>query len=249
MSTEIELSLASLIQERLESVLADIHNAARSVGRNPEGVRLVVVTKSHPKEAVRAAISAGAKLLGESYPGEGVDKILSIDSSSSVAWHMIGHIQSRKAKLVCKYYDYVHSADRVKIIDRLNRYAAEMNKTLPILLECNVSGEVSKHGFAAWDEGQWHELSHYLDTISEKSFLDLRGLMTIPPYTENPENSRQFFTKLRRLRDFLAKRHPVFNLNELSMGMSADYRIAVQEGATIVRIGTAIMGARPQSDI
>jgi hypothetical protein len=249
MNTEVELSLASMIQERLESVLTDIRNAARSVGRNPDRVRLVVVTKSHPMEAVSAAISAGAKMLGESYPGEGVDKILSIDSSSNVAWHMIGHIQSRKARLVSKYYDYVHSADRVKIIDRLNRYAAEMNKTLPILLECNVSGEVSKHGFAAWDEGQWHELSHILDTFSEKSYLDIRGLMTIPPYSENPENSRQYFTKLRRLRDFLARKNPGFNLNELSMGMSADYRVAVQEGATIVRIGTAIMGARPQSDI
>jgi len=235
----------SLIAENLQKVLGQIGNAARSVGRSPQGVRLVVVTKGHPLEVVRGAIEAGAKILGENYPEEGVEKILALKEYAGLEWHMIGHVQSRKARQVCEHYAWVHSVDSPKLAARLDRFAGELEIKLPVLLECNVSGEESKYGFAAWDENRWDATAGAITPVLKSKYMEVQGLMTVAPLLENPEGVRSFFSRLRRLRGYLRDRFPNANWGELSMGMSSDFQVAVQEGATMVRIGQAILGPRP----
>jgi len=232
------------IRTRYLHTLAQIENAARNSQRDPQAIRLVVVTKTQPIEIVQAAIEAGVRILGENYPEEGVMKIQSLAAQSGVEWHMIGHVQSRKARLVADHFALLHSLDSLKLAQRLDRFAAEQNRILPVLLEINVGGEESKSG---WEVS---ELSH-MDTIlpDVQSVLDLpnlrvRGLMTMPPLGTDAEDSRRFFQSLRLLRDQLASIYPQADWRELSMGTSADYTVAVQEGATLVRVGTAIVGAR-----
>jgi len=222
-----------------------IHDAAVSAGRETQSVRLVVVTKAHPVEVALAAVKAGARLLGENYVEEAEGKILSISGEHGVEWHMIGHIQSRKARRVCELFQYVHSMDSLKLANRLDRFAEELNIRMPVLLECNVSGEESKTGFPAWDEHLWADLAQQARQIGELPNLELHGLMTMAPYYDEPERARPFFRKLVRVRDYLSKDLPQVSWSELSMGMSGDFEVAIQEGATIVRVGQAILGHRP----
>jgi pyridoxal phosphate enzyme (YggS family) len=232
------------IAENFKRVSDRLEVAATSVGRTGEQVRLVVVTKGHPVEIAHKAIEAGAKYLGENYVEESLPKIATVEKESGVEWHMIGHIQSRKARKVCEHFDWVQSIDSIRLATRLDRFASEMGKQLPILLECNVSGEETKYGWTAWNELEWNDLADEISPILEMSHLTLRGLMTIPPFFLNPEQARPYFVRLRKLRDYLAGKFPDNDWHELSMGMSADYEVAVQEDATIVRIGTAILGKR-----
>lgn len=236
--------LVASIREKYLDILDQIASAARKSGREPAEVRLVVVTKSQPIEVVQAAIEAGVHLLGENYPEEGVMKIQSLAGQSGVEWHMIGHVQSRKARLVVDHFALLHSLDSLKLARRLDRLAAEQNHILPVLLEFNVGGEESKGGWDAADEAGWHALLPDVSGILDLSHLRVRGLMTMPPLETDPEDARRFFQHLRRLRDHLASRFPDTDWQELSMGTSADYRVAVEEGATLVRVGTAIVGAR-----
>jgi hypothetical protein len=238
--------LESQIKTNLDRVLENIARAAQRSSRNPDAVRLVVVTKGHSLERVMAALAAGARYLGENYVEEALEKIAPMSGQIGVEWHMIGHIQSRKARPVSENFAYVHSLDSLKLAERLDRFAGEINKRLPVLLECNVSGEESKYGFPAWDETQWQSLAQQAEHIAALLNLELCGLMTMPPYFDEPEIARPYFQKLVRLRDFLLKRLPEENLRELSMGMSGDYEVAIQEGATWVRIGQAILGPRPE---
>jgi PLP dependent protein len=238
--------LESQVKTNLDRVLDNITRAAQSAGRDPETVRLVVVTKGHPLERVQAALAAGAHYLGENYVDEALEKIVSLGSQTGVEWHMIGHIQSRKARLVSENFAYVHSLDSLKLAERLDRFAGEAGKRLPVLLECNVSGEESKYGFPAWELEQWQTLAEQAERIAELDYLEPCGLMTMPPYFDEPEVARPYFQKLARLRDFLHGRVPGINWIELSMGMSGDYEVAIQEGATWVRIGQAILGPRPE---
>jgi hypothetical protein len=157
---------------------------------------------------------------------------------------MIGDVQCRKARVVSEYFDWVHSLDSFKLARRLDNFSREYNRVLPVLLECNVSHEDSKFGWSAWDEDRWPEFADEMSPIFELPNLAVRGLMTMPPYNPDPEKSRRYFVKLRKLQDFLAGKFPQASFSELSMGMSADYQVAVQEGATIVRVGTAIVGQR-----
>lgn len=237
----------SSIAENFQKVLGQIEHAARSVGRSPEGVRLVVVTKGHPLETVRKAIRAGAKILGENYPEEGVEKILALKDYAGLEWHMIGHVQSRKARQVCGHYAWVHSVDSPKLAARLDRFAGELEIELPVLLECNVSGEESKYGFTAWDKDRWEVTAREIAPVLESKYLKVHGLMTVAPFLENPEGARPFFSRLRQLRDYLRDRFPDAIWDELSMGMSSDFQLAIKEGATMVRIGQAILGPRPIS--
>ena len=232
------------IRERTLTALDRIADAARKSGRRPEDVRLVVVTKSQPLEIVQAAIEAGARILGENYPEEGVMKIQSLAGQSGVEWHMIGHVQSRKARLVADHFALLHSLDSLKLAQRLDRFAAEANRVLPVLLEFNVGGEESKSGWDASDESHWDALLPDVTALMDLPHLQVRGLMTMPPLETDPEDARRFFQRLRRLRDHLADRFPQADWRELSMGTSADYAVAVEEGATLVRVGTAIVGAR-----
>jgi len=237
-------TISDTIRLNYAEVIDQIAQAACSVGRKPSSVSLVVVTKGHPLEKAQAAIEAGVRRLGENYAEEGKDKIISLGGAEKLEWHMIGHVQSRKASIVCEYFDCVQSVDSLKLASRLDRFAGEYGRKLPVMLECNVSGEASKFGFSAFLDAQWSEMTPVVDEIMTLSNLDLIGLMTIAPFFEQAEAARPYFRRLRLLRDYLIERCPASDLRELSMGMSGDYQVAIQEGATVVRIGTAIMGQR-----
>jgi PLP dependent protein len=241
--------LVSSIRENYQHTLDQIIEAARQSSRDPNDIRLVVVTKSQPLEVVQAAIEAGVRILGENYPEEAVTKIQSLTGQSGVEWHMIGHVQSRKARLVADHFALLHSLDSLKLAQRLNRFAVEGNRVLPVLLEFNVGGEQSKAGWDASADSQWEALFPEISSILELSNLRVHGLMTMPPLETDPEDSRRFFQRLRQLRDRLASQFPQADWRELSMGTSADYPVAVEEGATLVRVGTAIVGARKYKEV
>jgi len=236
--------LVEAIRGRYLSALESIERAAKSVGRSPDSVKLVVVTKSQPVEVVQAAIEAGALFLGENYPEEAVTKIELLGGISAVEWHMIGHVQSRKAQLVAANFNYLHSLDSLKLAKRIDRFCAEAGRSMPVLLEFNLGGEESKSGWSAWDETLWPALLADVAEIAALPNLQVRGLMSMPPLGETAEFSRPYFQKLKRLQAYLSSQFPVVNFSELSMGTSSDYEVAVQEGATLVRVGTAIVGAR-----
>ena len=236
--------LVSSIRENYLFTLDQIATAARKSGRAPEDVRLVVVTKSQPLEVVQAALEAGVHVLGENYPEEGVTKIQSLPHQSGVEWHMIGHVQSRKARLVTEHFELLHSLDSLKLAQRLDRFAAEGGRVLSVLLEFNVGGEESKSGWDASDNSHWDVFLPDIRSILDLPNLRVHGLMTMPPLETDPEDARRFFQRLRLLRDHLASVFPQADWRELSMGTSADYTVAVEEGATLVRVGTAIVGAR-----
>ena len=237
-------TLVSLIRERHQKVLGLVADAATRSGREAESVRLVVVSKSQPLEVVRAATTAGINILGENYAEEAVAKMAAL-KETGVEWHMIGHVQSRKSDLVAEHFSMLHSLDSVKLAARLDRNCAEAGRTLPVLLEVNVSGEESKFGFPAWDELHWSDLEPVAEQILAFPGLRVNGLMAMPPFCDNPEQARPYFQRLRRLQVFLKNRFSQDNWTELSMGTSVDYLIAIEEGATYVRVGQAILGPRP----
>ena len=236
-------SVAS-IRENYLRVLDQIAEAARRSGREAEEIRLVVVTKTQPLEVVKAAIEAGIRIFGENYAEEGVAKIQSLPAQSGVEWHMIGHVQSRKARLVADHFALLHSLDSLKLARRLDRFAAEADRTLPVLLELNVGGEESKSGWDVSDEVRWKTFLDETDELLALAHLQVQGLMTMPPLGTDPEESRRFFQRLRAMRDRLAAQFPAAEWHELSMGTSTDFQVAVEEGATLLRVGTAIVGAR-----
>ncbi len=243
--------IASSIRERLLRTLDIIAAASRKSGRLPESVRLVVVTKMQPASVIRSAVEAGARILGENYAEEAKEKIATLASlvnPPEIEWHMIGHVQSRKASIVAQHFALVHSIDNLKLAKRLDSCATEIKRLLPTLLEFNVSGEKSKNGWAAWDEACWPQLLPELNEIAALSHLKIRGLMTMPPLSPDPEAGRPYYQKLRRLQDFLNKEFPHTKWEELSMGTSVDFETAVEEGATLVRIGQAILGPRSSSE-
>lgn len=236
--------LVKSIRERYESTLEKISASAKKAGRDSESIKLVVVTKSQPVEVVQATIEAGAKILGENYAEEGVTKIQFLRDFSGVEWHMIGHVQSRKAQLVAENFNFLHSLDSIKLAKRLDRFCNEAQKTLPVLLEFNVGGEESKSGWNAFDENRWSELLSDVNEVMALPNLKIRGLMTMPPIGSDAEFSRPYFVKLKRLQEFLMKQYAQVDFSELSMGTSLDYEVAIEEGATFVRVGTAIVGER-----
>jgi PLP dependent protein len=236
--------LVKLIRERYKATQQVIAAAAKRSGREPEAVRLVVVTKTQTLEVTQAVIEAGAQILGENYPEEGAMKIQSLGNFSAVEWHMIGHIQSRKAQIVAQNFHTVHSLDSLKLASRLNRFCEEANRSLPVLLEFNVGGEESKSGWDASNETNWTALVDEVGTLLTLSKLQVRGLMTMPPLGTSAEDSRPYFQKLKRLQEFLTSQFSQVKFDELSMGTSTDFEVAVEEGATLVRVGTAIVGPR-----
>jgi PLP dependent protein len=237
--------MVSTIHERYQDALSRIAEAAAASGRNSKEIRLVVVSKSQPLEVIQAAVEAGITVFGENYAEEALGKIAAI-KDAGVEWHMIGHIQSRKAAMVAGNFNMVHSLDSLKLAGRLERICGEFNKTLPVLLECNVSGEESKFGFPAWDEDHWSDLAPLIEQIIAFDHLQVCGLMTMPPLSDDPENTRPYFRRLNHLREYLEGTYTQVSWKELSMGTSVDYLVSVQEGATLVRIGQAILGPRTQ---
>jgi hypothetical protein len=234
----------SLILANYQRVMEQLDRAARSAGRDPAAVRLVVVTKGHPFKTVQQALAIGLRIFGENYAEEGIAKKLAC-TTVGVEWHMIGHVQSRKARPVVEHFDWLHSLDRLKLAVRLDQFAGELGRKLPVLLECNVSGEETKFGWPAWEESGWATLAQEIALVLALPNLEVRGLMTMAPFLPDPQQARPYFVRLRRLQEFLSGRFSSVDWRELSMGMSADFEVAVQEGATIVRIGTAILGPRP----
>jgi len=239
MSTNQEVD----IRENIDHIKRQIKKVCRKVDRNPEKIQLIVVTKEKPAVVIKDLVEAGISDIGESYVQEASFK-MELLSDLDVKWHMVGHIQSGKASFVAGRFSYVHSLDRLSLATDLNKAAGEWDRVLPVLLECNVSGEESKFGWNAWDEDKWQALAEAIKPVLEMDHIDVRGLMTMAPYDASPEHSRPYFKKLFRLRNFLAERLSTTKLQELSMGMSADFRVAIQEGATMVRIGSAIVGPR-----
>ena len=231
------------VQERLNEVQERVETAARRSGRDIDAIRIVGVTKTHPYDVVLAAHEAGLRLIGENRVEEALPKKAASEDLADLEWHMIGHIQSRKSKSVVEIFDAVHSVDRIKIADRLNRDAKSAGIRLPILLECNVSGEASKWGWQLTEKESWPEIVDEFVRIRKLEHLEVRGLMTMAPMVADPERVRPIFEKLRLLRDYLQNAVPG-DWAELSMGMTDDYTVAVEEGATLLRIGRAIFGPR-----
>ena len=223
------------IAQHLESVQARITAACAQAGRSADSVRLLAVSKTHGPEAVREAAACGQVLFAENRVQEAAAKIP--ECPGHLQWHLIGHLQSNKAALAARLFDWVHSVDSPKLLELLNQQAAEAGRTLNVLVQVNVSGERSKSGLAPHAGIEVLELGNRLGNVQ------IRGLMTIPPLTEDPEKARPYFQKLRELRDSWAQQTGLA-LAELSMGMTHDMVVAIEEGATIVRVGTGIFGAR-----
>ena len=232
-------------KKKLEIVQENIVRAALSSNRNPQSIKLMIVTKRRDLQTVRMVLRNGIEILGENYPDKAVDKIKVLQPEyPETQWHMIGHIQSRKIAFVSEYFAMVHSLDRLKTAIKLSKKAESFERKLPVLLQFNMSGEKSKWGWPAWDETQWLGLFNDLDTISTLRGLVVSGVMTMPPLCSDPEDSRKYFVKLRKLQSFLQHRYQCINLEECSMGTSGDYQVAIQEGATFIRLGEAVLGKR-----
>jgi PLP dependent protein len=223
------------ISRNLEEIKQRLDDAARRAGRDPAELRLVAVTKTVEVERLKFAVAAGQTLFGENYLQEAKTKIASL--GPGLTWHFIGHLQSNKAKAAVDLFDLIHSVDRLSLAQALEQAAAKRDKIQDILLQVNLAGEASKSGTAP------ENAADLLSEISKMPHLRVLGLMTMPPWFDDPERGRPYFRALRELRDRLRGLH-VADLPELSMGMTGDFEAAVSEGATLVRIGTAIFGQR-----
>ncbi len=226
------------MKQKIERIKTRIKNAATVCGRGSESIRLVAVGKTKPAELVREAIAAGATIIGENYIQEAREKFKAL-GDCTVDWHYIGHLQSNKAKYAVQIFDLIHSVDSFKLARELNKSAKKINKIQPILIQVNISREKTKGGV---HEAQTLEL---VRSVSELSNLSIKGLMTMPPYFDDPDRARPFFKALVHLQQQIQRTHiPNVSMDELSMGMSGDFEAAIEEGATLVRVGTAIFGAR-----
>lgn len=224
------------VAENLERVREEITQAARQAGREPSDVRLVAMSKSQELELVRQALDAGQTLFGENYVQEAQGKSQALGSDPQ--WHLTGHLQSNKARLAAEVFSAVQSVHSVKLAKALNRRALELDKRLTVLLQVNVGGEAQKSGCASCDAAALAQ------AVAEMHGLALKGLMTLPPWTDKAEEARSYFAELRQLAESLAPNLPPGSMDELSMGMSDDFMVAIAEGATLVRVGTAIFGER-----
>ena len=229
------------IAENIARVREQIVNAARRAKREPSDVSLMAVTKTVSPERIREAYEAGVRLFGENRVQEFEGKSAALSDLNGAEWHMIGHLQSNKSRLAAETFRAVDSVDSLRLLQRLNGAAEQLGKKLPILIEINIGGETAKTGVAA-DSA---ELEQILTSAPQYEFVQIQGLMTVPPFSEDPEQSLPFFRQMRGLRDQIAARKlPAIAMETLSMGMSHDFEVAIDEGSTCVRIGTAIFGER-----
>ena len=228
------------VRERIEQVRRRIAEAAGRSGRDPNDVQLVAVTKSVAVSQIREALDAGLKVFGENRVQEAKGKVALL-SSPSIQWHLVGHLQTNKSKLAVELFELIHSLDSVKLAVSLDRHGAALRKQVRALIEVNLGGESDKSGLHE------SELFPLLQACRAYAHLTIEGLMAIPPFHRNPQDARPFFRRLRLLRDRAADTHPDFRLRHLSMGMSNDFEVAIDEGATLVRIGTAIFGNRVEA--
>jgi pyridoxal phosphate enzyme (YggS family) len=230
------------IAHNLAGVRQRISEAARRAGRRPEEVALMAVTKTFPPEIIREAYNAGQRLFGENRVQEFAEKSAKLGDLPGIEFHLIGHLQSNKAAKAAQIFSGIDSLDSPHLAEKLNSAAERAGKRLPVLIEINVGGEAAKTGIVP----DSHELESLLAAAPRFEHLEFRGLMSIPPFTEDPGAARPYFRQLRQLRDQIASRKlPAIGMDVLSMGMSHDFEVAIEEGSTCVRIGTAIFGERP----
>jgi pyridoxal phosphate enzyme (YggS family) len=232
------------ISDNIARIRDRIHTAAARARRDADSITLMAVSKTFPAEAIREAYAAGIRVFGENRVQEFAGKAEALRDLSDAQWHMIGHLQSNKAAKAAELFHRVDSVDSLKLTEKLNAAARTAAKKLRVLLEVNVGGEAAKSGI----DPESAELDHLLAEANGLENLEFRGLMTIPPYTEDPQGARPYFQKLREIRERLLRRSfPAVSLNELSMGMSHDFEVAIEEGSTCVRVGTAIFGGRAKA--
>jgi len=225
------------IAERLTEVKEEIRAAAVDAGRNPEEVRLVAVSKTHPATDVLAAFQAGQTVFGENYVQELRAKALEV--TEAVEWHFIGHLQSNKVRQIAGLVNMIHSLDRLSLAEEISHQWGRLSQSCDVLVQVNISGEVTKSGTTAADALQ------LIRDIARLPNIRIKGLMTMPPFYDDPEAARPFFAGLRQLAELInAENIPGVAIKELSMGMSGDFKAAIREGATLVRVGSAIFGER-----
>ncbi len=232
----MSMEIPEHIQNGLAQVKHRIARAALGCGRDPESVQLVTVSKTQPVALVRAAISAGAGIIGENYIQEARDKFNALIDQPA-RWHFIGHLQSNKAKYAVRIFELIHSVDSVKLAAEIDKQAQKTGKVQNILVQVNISREPTKSGI---EQDQAMDL---ISAIAQNKNLSIQGLMTMPPFFDAPERARPFFAALRLLRDRVEQTLHL-PMKDLSMGMTGDFEVAIEEGATLVRIGTAIFGER-----
>jgi PLP dependent protein len=229
------------VAENIARVRERIQAAAMRAGRDADDITLMAVSKTFPAHSIREAYEAGIRQFGENRVQEFAGKVKDLDDLGEARWHMIGHLQSNKATKASELFHAVDSVDSFKLAEKLNEAAIKANKTLAVLIEINVGGEEAKTGVAPGSP----ELDHLLSAARQLERLHVKGLMTIPPFFDDPEATRSYFRTLRELRDQIAARNlPGIEMAALSMGMSHDFEVAIQEGSTCVRVGTAIFGER-----
>ena len=236
------------IAANLQRVEKRIEEACARAGRRRDEVTLVAVTKTRSIQEIEIAYRCGLRHFGENRMEEAETKVPELRerfADDPATWHMVGHVQSRKAGRALTIADVIHSVDSLRLARRLDRFAAEMGRRLPILVEVNVSGEASKYGFAAWDAGTRPAFIDQMGELETFAHLEVLGLMTMAPIVVDPELARPVFRQLRRMSDTLREQVPFSPWPDLSMGMTDDFQVAVEEGATIVRIGRAIFGPGP----
>ena len=227
-----------MISENLKYIKQSIVKAAKRVGRDPSEIKLLAVTKEQSDVIVTEAIQAGMTLLGENKVQEASGKI-EVLGRNGLEWHFIGRLQKNKVKFIFDLFDLIHSVDSFSLAEAIHKKAQKIGSCMPILLQINISGEKSKLGINPLN------LPEEIKKIAKLEGVKVCGLMTIPPFNSNPENSRSYYVRLRELRDTCSNLNiPRINLNELSMGMSNDYEVAIEEGATMVRVGTGLFGSR-----
>jgi len=230
------------IKENLMLVRERIDQAAKRATRSPDSVTLMAVSKTQEPERIRQAYAAGVRVFGENRVQEFEGKSSTLADLSDCRWRLIGHLQTNKAKKAVELFQRIDSVDSLRLAQKLNQAAGQSGKMLDVLIEIKVGAEESKSGISS-DSSELEEL---LQEAQAFEHLQVRGLMTIPPFTENPEGARPYFRKLRKLQETIAARKlPRVRMDVLSMGMSHDFEVAIEEGSTCVRVGTAIFGARP----
>ena len=227
------------VAQNVQSIRERIVQAAASCNRSPESIELLAISKTFPCELISQAIEAGLSKFGENRVQEAEGKIPLFSGTPKLEWHLVGHLQSNKARLAVELFDVIHSLDSVKLAARLNQASEEIGKSISVLLQVDLGGEETKFG------APLNAIQSILDAVKDCQGICLDGLMTIPPFLEDPEAVRPYFKSLRELKDALeAERPGCLGKQHLSMGMSHDFEVAIQEGATIVRVGTAIFGTR-----
>jgi len=232
------------IAQNLDQVCQRIAVAAGRAGRRPEDIALMAVSKTFPAERILEAYHAGFRLFGENRVQEFAGKIDALRDLHNAEWHLIGRLQTNKAAKAVELFAAVDSVDSLRLAQKLNAAAQQFGKKLTVLIEINVGGEAAKSGVAP----ESRELEELLLAAPELEHLEFRGLMTVPPFTDDPQQARPYFRKLRELRDQIgARRLPAVDMNALSMGMSHDFEVAIEEGSTCVRVGTAIFGERTKT--